>query len=320
MPHRLAAVDVLADVLQRARAHGALVAHSELRGDWGLEFVDRDVPLSIHAVLAGELWTEMVGRPPLRLLQGDVLLVRSEHPYRFVHAPGAPARPIRDLLGVGEASTRERSLVMKGTGSPTVLLCGAYSFRGSVCDSLLDVLPETMPLSQALRPNAALSSVLNLLQRELLHDLAGQQAILDRLIDLSLVYALRNWFAQPGANVPPWYRALDDPVIGAALRSIHADPARDWTTASLARASGTSRAALTRRFPALTGQTPGAYLTGWRMTLAKEALVRPAATLASVANELGYASEFSFAAAFKREVGVAPGRWRSSRLTGVDTP
>jgi len=49
------------------------------------------------------------------------------------------------------------------------------------------------------------------------------------------------------------------------------------------------------------------------MTLAREALLRPGATLAAVGQEVGYGSEFAFAAAFKREVGVAPGRWRDER-------
>jgi AraC-like DNA-binding protein len=35
--------------------------------------------------------------------------------------------------------------------------------------------------------------------------------------------------------------------------------------------------------------------------------------LAAIAAEVGYASEFSFAAAFKRRHGVAPGRWRARR-------
>ena len=39
------------------------------------------------------------------------------------------------------------------------------------------------------------------------------------------------------------------------------------------------------------------------------------AALAQVAQEVGYAGEFAFAAAFKREVGEAPGRWRAARST-----
>ena len=50
-------MDVLADLLTRARAQGAVFAHSTMGAPWGLEFRD-DLPLSFHAV-------------------GDVLLVPS---------------------------------------------------------------------------------------------------------------------------------------------------------------------------------------------------------------------------------------------------
>lgn len=51
-------MDVLADLLRRARAHGAVFARSELHAPWGLTFADV-VPLSFHAVLSGELHIEL---------------------------------------------------------------------------------------------------------------------------------------------------------------------------------------------------------------------------------------------------------------------
>lgn len=306
-------MDVLADLLTRARARGALFSHSTLRAPWGLEFHDAHVTLSIHAVLAGELWVEQPGAEPLRLLQGDLLLVNSERPYAFVHAPGAPVRPLADFLAAAGPSAGTRRFALGGAGPETGLVCGAYTFEGVVCDSLLAALPEMMPLPAVVRTDPPLRTVLDLLTHELGREAPGQQTLLDRLLDLLLVYALRGWFALPETDTPAWYRALDDPSVGAALRALHADPARAWTVAELAAAADLSRAALARRFTALTGRPPLAYLTAWRMTLAREALLRPGATLAAVAREVGYGTEFAFAAAFKRELGVAPGRWRDER-------
>jgi AraC-like DNA-binding protein len=56
---------------------------------------------------------------------------------------------------------------------------------------------------------------------------------------------------------------------------------------------------------------PLAYVTEWRMALAREQLRVGHDGLAAVARSLGYSSEFSFSAAFKRHHGVAPGRWRA---------
>ena len=96
------------------------------------------------------------------------------------------------------------------------------------------------------------------------------------------------------------------------LRALHEDPARRWTVEELADRAALSRAAFARRFTAQMGMAPLAYLTGWRMALARERLRDGDERIAAVADALGYASEFSFAAAFKRHHGVAPGRWRAT--------
>jgi AraC-like DNA-binding protein len=105
---------------------------------------------------------------------------------------------------------------------------------------------------------------------------------------------------------------MNDPAIGAALRAVHAEPQRPWTVADLAAEANLSRATFARRFHELVGVAPLAYVTDWRMALAREQLRDSDAGLAAIAQSLGYASEFSFAAAFKRHEGVAPGRWRAA--------
>lgn len=309
---RFEGVDVLADLLTRAHARGALFARSTLRAPWGLELEDTGVPLSVHAVLAGELWAEVEGLAPQRFLQGDLLLVHSDAPYRFVHAPGAPVRPLTDVMAAGDGS---RVHVVGATGPETMVLCGAYTFEGFVCDALLATLPPLVQLPAAAASRGPLRTAVTLLADELGYEAPGQQTVLDRLLDLILVYALRSWFSRPESDAPGWYRALDDPAIGPAIRAIHAEPAHGWTLAELASRAGLSRAAFARRFTVIAGTSPLAYLTAWRMTLAREALLRPGVTLAQVAQEVGYAGEFAFAAAFKREVGEAPGRWRAARST-----
>lgn len=312
-------MDPLADVLDRARARGALFAHARLRTPWGLRLPGEE-PLSVHAVLEGELYVELDGHEPLRLLQGDLVLIRPGAPYRFVHRPGAPTISLTEFIECAAVAGHDRRFATDGDGPLTVLLCGSYTFANGLCDQLLDQLPELVPLHGAGAAEPALHAALRLLADETGRSAAGQQAVLDRLLDLLLVYGLRSWFARPGASAPAWFRALDDPQVGHALRLLHGDPARAWTVAALAAEVGLSRAALARRFARLTGEAPLGYLTRWRMTLAEEALLRPGATLAAVAAEVGYGSEFAFAAAFKRHRGVAPGRWRAYAAATASTP
>lgn len=304
-------MDVLADLLSRARAQGAVFARSTLHAPWGLTFVD-DAPLSFHAVLEGELFITLDdGSAPARLLQGDLALIRHAGRYAFTHAPGAPAPLTVDATVSPPGDDAELSVA--GPGATTRVLCGAYTFEGSVCDTLLQALPPLVVVRGG-DGDAALRTALGLLGDEVGRSAPGQQTVLDRLLDLLLVYTLRAWFARTEADAPRWYTALDDPAVGPALRAMHERPEHSWTVSELAGLVGLSRGAFARRFAERTGQAPLAYLTGWRMTLASDALLRPEATIAQVAREVGYANEFGFSAAFKRHRGQPPGRWRAERL------
>ncbi len=299
-------MDVLTDLLQRSRAHGAAFSRSVLHGDWGLRF-PVDGTLAIHAIVDGEMyaWTDDPARPT-RVISGDVLLLRAS-PHHVASAPGRPTVPFVDVLGGGTVSRRAQ-LGSPADGPAAELFCGAYRFEGDLSTPLIESLPGLVRL----RPPAGstLRRTVDLLVAEMAGDGPGQQALLDRLLDVALVQALRLWF-RDADTVPGWFRALDEPGLGAALRALHADPTRDWTVGTLAGVAALSRSTFAQRFTEVVGVPPLAYLTGWRIALAKEQLRDTRDGLAAIATAVGYGSEFSFASAFKRQVGVAPGRWRA---------
>ena len=154
---------------------------------------------------------------------------------------------------------------------------------------------------------------LGLLRDEIARDGPGQEVLLDRLLDLLLVAALRAWLARQADAAPAWFRAHADPVVGAALRLLHDNPAHPWTVASLAARLGVSRAALARRFTRLVGEPPMTYLTNRRLDLAAELLRDPETTLGAVARKVGYGTAFALSAAFKRVRGVSPREHRPGR-------
>jgi AraC-like DNA-binding protein len=304
-------VDVLTDMLERSRAHGAAFSHSVVRGPFGLGFPG--VPgLAVHAIVDGELHLRADDRGE-RLLGGDLVLVRGGLDHSLATAPGARCTPLADWLAAARVSDR-RFVGGEGEGRAE-FFCGAYLFEGDICAELLRLLPDVIRLRPA--AGSALRTTLDLLAREMERDAPGQQTLLDRLLDVALVQALREHFAA-APNPPAWYVASSDPQLGPALRAVHAEPARPWTVETLAAQASLSRAAFARRFTAALGVAPLTYVTGWRMALAREQLRDSDDQIAAVASALGYASEFSFAAAFKRHHGVAPGRWRAqSRLAGA---
>lgn len=324
-------MDVLADLLSRARASGSLFAETVLHGRGGVTLPAELAPLAVHVVSRGRLWARVDG-VRFELGEGDVLLVRA--PTGLDVTAGASERPTPlaallaatgDSLEAPAAGSSAagapgvRRLDLPGEGPEAALLCGAYALRGMVRDRLLHAVPPLVHVPAASAP-PELHLLLQLLAVELAGAAPGQQTALDRLLDLVLVHVLRAHFAAVGATggaVPPWYAALADPGVGAALRALHTEPAQAWTVARLAREAGQSRATFARRFTALVGEPPMTYLTAWRMTLAQDALRSGGTTLAAIAREVGYGSEYALSAAFTRDVGEAPSRWRSRVLGGA---
>jgi AraC-like DNA-binding protein len=305
-------VDVLTDLLQRSRARGAAFSRSTAYGAWGLAFPVNGA-LAIHAVVDGELyaWTD-APRRATRVLGGDVLLLRST-PHHLGSAPGVATVPFLDVVGDGPIS-RRAELGTAADGPMAQFCCGAYRFEGDLSRPLLDALPPLVRL----RPPAGspLRMTIDLLVSEMSGDGPGQQALLDRLLDVALVQSLRAWF-ETAEQVPGWFRAMDDPGLRAALQAVHTDPTRGWTVGELAAVAHASRSNFARRFTEIVGVPPLQYLTDWRIALAKERLRDTDDGLASIAAAVGYGSEFSFASAFKRQVGTAPGQWRVRHTAGV---
>ncbi|WP_422771572.1 AraC family transcriptional regulator [Plantactinospora sp. WMMC1484] len=204
----------------------------------------------------------------------------------------------------------------------TVTLCGAYELDPAGTHPLLAALPDLIHLPAHLGRYPELRSTVDLLAAELASPRLGTDAIVPALLDTLLLYTLRAWYdraPQPGDG-PGWAAALRDPVTGAALRAIHRDPAHPWTVAALAAEAGLSRAPFARRFTALLGQPPLAYLTWWRMTTAARLLRESDTPLTTIAGRVGYASEFALGAAFKRRYGIAPGRYRRTRSRHGESP
>jgi AraC-like DNA-binding protein len=303
-------VDVLTDMLQRSRAHGAAFSHSTARGEWGVRF-PRAATLAIHGILGGEAfaWTD---RPEdaHRILTGDIVLVRGPSSQHMAHAPGADVVAFDGHPTAGPPGGARRMDFGSRSGHPTTFFCGAYRFEGDLCGGLLAGLPDLTVVRP--RAGSGLRATLDVFAGELLQQAPGQQALLDSLLDVILVQALREQLAADLEAAPAWFRAMADPGIGAALRAIHAEPRRPWTVAGLAAEASLSRASFARRFTSLLGLAPLTYVTNWRMALAREQLRVGDTGLAAVARSLGYASEYSFAAAFKRHHGIAPGRWRAT--------
>jgi len=311
-------VDAFSDLIRGVRAHGSLFGSSTLSPPWALHFVD-GAPLTLCTVLAGAGWIVPEHRPPEPLRARETVVVRGPATFTFVDEVGTRAEPVacgEHCATPEQGGTRHRLGWHDPGDDPgaTTLIVGAYPVRGEISRRLLDALPVVLRVDGG----GAADAVLDHLAAEVAVDTPGQQVVLDRLLDWMLVCTLREWFDRPGGEPPAWWAAQRDPVVGHALRLLHAEPAAPWTVATLADHTGVSRSTLAKRFADLVGEPPLTYLTRWRMTLAADLLVeQETATVADVARAVGYADPFGFSAAFKRVRGTNPSEFRRTRRAAL---
>jgi AraC-like DNA-binding protein len=312
-------MDAIVALLDGPRARGAFLLRALMDPPWSVR-VEDEAPLSLLAMVRGDAWVVPDGPgEQVYLGPGDVAITRGPDPYTFADDAATPPQVVihpgeRCTTPDGQDLAQAMDLGVRTWGnSPdgsTVMLIGTYQMRGEISERLLAALPPLLVLHE----DAWSSPLVPLLADEMVKDEPGQEAVLDRLLDLLLIAVLRAWFSRPEVEAPAWYRAHDDPVVGRALRMMHNNPDHPWTVASLASEIGVSRAALARRFTDLVGEPPMAYLTGWRLTLAADLLREPDATVGAVARQVGYASPFALSTAFKRVRGVSPRQHRVSAL------
>src|SRR4051794_15246639 len=296
-------VDVLTDVLATLESGPTLCARTRARAPWGLRF-GGNRGFGFHVVLQGSCWLTGSGEPRA-LRAGDVVLMTSGAEHTLADDPTGPSVAFRLDRERPAGRIGHQHVAGSADGAQTVLLSGAYRLESRRPHPLLATLPDLVHLPH--RRRHGLHSAVDLLGTEVDEQEPGADAIVSALVDALLVYILRAWQEDHPTG---WSRALADPAIGPGLRLLHEEPARPWTVAQLGAEVGLSRATFARRFTALVGEPPLTYLTRWRLTTAARVLRQQDVPLSAVARRVGYASEFAFAKAFKREYGLAPGAYR----------
>jgi AraC-like DNA-binding protein len=292
--------DPLSDVIALLRPRTVLSKIISGAGRWGVRYAAFGQP-SFCTVLDGSCRLAVDGHAPVTLQAGDFVLLPTTPGFtmsgfepvvaRFIDPNAAPAPA--DEIRHGSPG-----------GDPDVRMLGGHF----VCESpdaglLVSLLPTLVHVRGAER----LSVLVRLVGEEAKAQRPGRDLVLSRLVEVLLVEALRTT-RKEGAP-PGLLRGLGDARLAIAMREMHADPARSWTVAALAKKAALSRSAFFERFTRAVGMAPMEYLMAWRMALAKDLLRREGVALEEVAGRVGYSSASTFSTAFSRHVGQPPGRF-----------
>jgi len=329
-------LDPLSDVLRSVRLRGSVFFHVSCRDQWAAqaphssELAPAVMPgaehvIEYHLFAKGEGWVAVDGEPPLRLREGDIIMLPHGDAHVVSSAPGLV--PIDDG---GDWLFRMRDdpkpipisyrggMFEAGLGLPpedasTIILCGFIACDLKPFNPLINALPRLLHLP-ADGVGAWVAPMLQQAAFESGERRAGGAALLQRVSEMVFVDGARRYLESLPEQAQGWLGALRDRQVGRAITLMHGDPAQAWTLEELGSRVGLSRSALHERFVTLTGLAPMQYLTNWRMQCGARLLREGHLSVAAVALEVGYDSEAAFSRAFKRATDLPPGAWRRGQL------
>ncbi len=298
--------DPLAQMIELLRPRAVFSKGISGAGRWAVEYAEFGRP-AFAAMTLGRCRLTVAGEAPVVIEAGDFVLLPATPSFIMSSLDPAPARRIDPGADPSTRETRHG----RRDGPPDMRQVGGwFAFGAPDADLLVTLLPRMIHVRDVPR----LAQLVHMLGDEAARDDAGRELILERLVEVLLIEALRA--APARAEQPGLLRGLSDPRIAAALRGLHGDISRPWTIPDLADAAGMSRSAFFDRFTRMVGARPMEYLTRWRMAVARDLLRRGGAALDEVAARIGYGSASTFSTAFSRHVGQPPGRF----MRGADGP
>lgn len=321
---RVGLMDVLSEVLQSLSIQSTLACEAELTGPWGIEFGADEHKAGFLMLIRGSAYLEVdVYDKPIALRGGDMVLLPRGNAYILKDQIDSPVVKIQSLTSCEKSHNTEKipavhtkPLAVKhgGGGAPTTLIAGCFEYEHGRTNPLVSGFPPLIVVkAEDGKADTWLESTLRFIASEVFSDAQGSKIILARLADIVFTQAMRHYIKEV-KNCPKsigWLKALADPALAQAIGYMHAQPDAPWTVASLAEQIGLSRSSFAEKFTAMTGVSPMQYLTEWRMHCAQRMMVDKTLNLTEIAERVGYQSEAAFSKAFKREVGVAPGSFRT---------
>jgi AraC-like DNA-binding protein len=308
-------MDVLTDVLESIHARSALLGRLDLTAPWGLMFDGASrKDLAFFVITRGSAVLESPGEPPRWLSGGDFVLVRKDRgPAQLRDSLSSPVVPAAEVLASPQRCACQPGGVFcyGGGGALTTVIGGRIEVGTLAHNPLLNALPSVVHVrGDHGAPASWLETTLQFISSEMHSGEPGASTVVNRLVDVLFVQAIRTFLVQSPRAGGNWLRALVDPQIGRALALIHEQPDAPWTVQMLAERVAMSRSAFSARFRELVEEPPLTYLTRWRMARAARMLHMTRESVGVIASRVGYEAEAAFSKAFKRWNGVAPGEFR----------
>ena len=291
--------DQLASIIALLRPQTVLSKIVSGAGQWSIRKPRYEDP-AFCLLLHGSCFIDLETIGSLHLREGDFAL--------FPEMPGFTLASDLNLSPTAVALDPSRESHYGDESEPVTMhmLGGYFHFDRANAQLLVKLLPPVVHVRREEPGATRLRQIVELIAEEANAERPGRALILERLVEVLLVEALRFRSASASKEEHGLLAGLSDPALARTLREIHADVARRWTVEKLARTAGMSRAVFAERFVRKIGMPPMQYLLEWRVAHAKDMLRRERPALAEVAERVGYQSASAFSTAFTRLTGHSP--------------
>jgi AraC-like DNA-binding protein len=321
--------DTLSEVLRAVRLTGAVFFAIDASAPWVAEappacavapFIMPGVErvIEYHVVTSGTCWGGLLDEPALRLEAGDIIVFPQGDAHVMSSAPGMRGDASTEPFRFVRHAPLPISFSLTGGGvDKAEIVCGFLGCDARPFNPLLSALPRVMHMRGSGKSDSVLRRLIDLAVAESTAPRSGSGCVLSRLSELLFVEVVRDYVASLPPENTGWLAGLRDESIGRALQKLHDRPAHAWNLEELAKEVGMSRSLLAERFAHFVGVPPMQYLAQWRMQLAASLLRTTTASLAEIADRVGYGSDTALSRAFKRQVGVAPAHYRDADVTAL---
>jgi AraC-like DNA-binding protein len=301
----MTASDPLGAIITLLRPQTVLSKVISGAGKWSIRYGKQEDP-GFCIILSGSCFLDASDVGMIELHEGDFVLLPQTS--GFTLATDLKRKPTL-VTGIHTRAIRHGAR----RGPVTMrMLGGWFRFERPNAQLLVKLLPPLVHIRGDETGASRLRSIVELIGDEAVAGRPGRDLILQRLVEVLLVESLRFRRSSSPSQERGLLAGLSDPCIARALREIHADVARKWTVAKLARVAIMSRAVFAERFTRKVGMPPMQYVFEWRMAIAKDLLRRESPPLAQLAERVGYQSASAFSTAFTRLSGTAPSEFARS--------
>ncbi|EQC2551352.1 AraC family transcriptional regulator [Enterobacter sichuanensis] len=303
-------MDPFSDILNLLSATSYATAGLSAGPDWAMSYSGFN-GFKLMVVRRGGFWFKTTEESVWhRLENGDGLILTRPTP--FIMATNRNCKPaVSD-----EPSRLHRRQTVNYGGNDNLLLAGKMEFDQTFADLLIKEFPRVIFFHTSNAIPSGLSLLMKMLFEEKFSAKPGAIQACDHLMHLIMIEVLRSGHKLSGKEDTGIISAYQNKRIITTINAIHDEPARAWRLEELATVAGMSRAGFAKKFKDITGSSPLAYVTNWRLRIASKLLRQNKCAIKEIAFALGYRSESIFSTAFKRVYGVSPSAYRQLNHSG----